>query len=80
MENLFIQSDKLLLGLGVIESTDLETYKSDKKNSYLPVVKVADSLGYKVSWNEEEKVVLLEKDLSNSDSPNDDEDDEIITK
>ncbi|MFB9757160.1 gamma-glutamyltransferase [Ectobacillus funiculus] len=75
----FIQSDKLLLGLGVIESTDLETYKSDK-NSYLPVVKVADSLGYKVSWNEEEKVVLLEKDLSNSDSPNDDEDDEIITK
>lgn len=75
----FIQSDKLLLGLGVIESTDLKIYESDK-TSYLPVIKVAESLGYKVNWNEEEKVVLLEKDSSNSDSPNDDEDDDIITK
>ncbi|KKI91293.1 gamma-glutamyltranspeptidase [Bacillus sp. SA1-12] len=74
----YIQSDKLLLGLGVIESTDLMIYQSNKK-SYLPVIKVAESLGYEVNWNEREKVVLLEKDASNSDNPNDDEDDDIIT-
>jgi gamma-glutamyltranspeptidase / glutathione hydrolase len=74
----YIQSDKLLLGLGVIESRDLMIYQSDKK-SYLPVIKVAESLGYEVNWNEKEKVVQLEKDLSNSDSPHDDEDDDIIT-
>ncbi|WP_028401302.1 gamma-glutamyltransferase [Ectobacillus panaciterrae] len=75
----YIQSDKLLLGLGAIESTDLKTYKPDKE-SYLPVIKVAESLGYKVNWNEKDKVILLEKDLSDHNSPNDDEDGDIITK
>jgi gamma-glutamyltranspeptidase/glutathione hydrolase len=32
-----------------------------------------------VNWNEIEKIVLLEKDASKSDNPNDDEDDDIIT-
>ncbi|MFF2459841.1 gamma-glutamyltransferase [Peribacillus simplex] len=74
----YIQSDKLLLGLGVIYSRDLKTYKTNK-NSYLSVIKTAKALGYKVDWNEKDKVILLEKDLSNYDNPNDDEDGDIIT-
>lgn len=74
----YIQSDKLLLGLGAIDSSDLNAYKPHKR-SYLPVLKVAQSLGYEVTWNEETKEVLLQKDLSDVDNPNDDEDDEVIT-
>jgi len=76
--NPYIQSDKLLLGLGVIDSKELETYKASK-NSYLSVIKTAKALGYKVEWNEKDKVILLEKDSSNDDNPNDDEDGDIIT-
>ncbi|MBK5502134.1 gamma-glutamyltransferase [Peribacillus sp. TH14] len=67
----YIQSDKLLLGLGVIGTADLKTYKPDNK-SYLPVIKVAKSLGYKVEWDEKDKVVLLEKDKTDVEDPDDD--------
>ena len=74
----YIQSDKLLLGLGVIDSSELKTYKTDN-NSYLSVIKTAKAFGYKVDWNEKDNVILLKKDLSNYDNPNDDEDGDIIT-
>ncbi|MET1176697.1 hypothetical protein ABG775_01725 [Peribacillus simplex] len=74
----YIQSEKLLLGLGVIYSRELKTYKTNK-NSYLSVIKTAKALGYKVDWNKKDKVILLEKDLYNYDNPNDDEDGDIIT-
>ncbi|MFJ8069811.1 gamma-glutamyltransferase [Peribacillus sp. NPDC096447] len=67
----YIQSDKLLLGLGAIETVDLEIFKPDKK-SYLPVLKVAKSLGYKAKWNEKDKVALLEKDPADIEDPDDD--------
>lgn len=67
----YIQSDKLLLGLGAIETVDLEIFKPDKK-SYLPVLKVAKSLGYKAKWNEKDKVALLEKDPDDIEDPDDD--------
>ncbi|CAH0168419.1 Gamma-glutamyltranspeptidase [Peribacillus sp. Bi96] len=60
-EKPYIQSDKLLLGLGVIQTGDLQTFKPDKK-SYLPVLSVGKSLGYKAKWNEKDKEALLEKD------------------
>ncbi|MGG0381465.1 gamma-glutamyltransferase [Priestia filamentosa] len=74
----YIQSDKLLLGLGIIEKEELKFYKA-KKNSYLSVIKTAEALGYKVDWDKKEKIVLLEKDPSNYDNPNDNEDGDIIT-
>lgn len=77
-EKPFIQSDKLLLGLGVIDTNDLKLYKTDK-NSYLSVIKTAKALGYKVDWDEKDKIILLEKDSSNYDNPNDDDDGDIIT-
>ena len=58
----YVQSDRLLLGLGVIDSSDLKLYKPNH-HSYLSVIKVAKSLGYKVKWDEEKKVVSLEKIL-----------------
>ncbi|MFF2288090.1 gamma-glutamyltransferase [Peribacillus butanolivorans] len=70
-EKPYIQSDKLLLGLGVIGTGDLETFKPDKK-SYLPVIKVAKSLGYKAKWNEKDKEALLEKDPADFEDPDDD--------
>ncbi|MGE7685515.1 gamma-glutamyltransferase [Peribacillus simplex] len=70
-EKPYIQSDKLLLGLGVIQSGDLETFKPDKK-SYLPVLRVAKSLGYKAKWNEKDKEALLEKDPADIADPDED--------
>ncbi|CAH0314056.1 Gamma-glutamyltranspeptidase [Peribacillus simplex] len=70
-EKPYIQSDKLLLGLGVIQSGDLETFKPDKK-SYLPVLRVAKSLGYKAKWNEKDKEALLEKDPADIEDPDED--------
>ncbi|AMM92825.1 gamma-glutamyltranspeptidase [Peribacillus simplex] len=70
-EKPYIQSDKLLLGLGVIGAGDLGTYEPDKK-SYLPVLKVAKSLGYKTKWNETDKEALLEKDPADFEDPDDD--------
>ncbi|MED3986794.1 gamma-glutamyltransferase [Peribacillus simplex] len=70
-EKPYIQSDKLLLGLGVIQSEDLETFKPDKK-SYLPVLRVAKSLGYKAKWNEKDKEALLEKDPADIEDPDED--------
>ncbi|MDG4849956.1 gamma-glutamyltransferase [Peribacillus frigoritolerans] len=67
----YIQSDKLLLGLGVIQTRDLETFKPDKK-SYLPVLGVAKSLGYKTKWNEKDKEALLEKDPADIEDPDED--------
>ncbi|KAB2487427.1 gamma-glutamyltransferase [Priestia endophytica] len=74
----YVQSDKLLLGLGIIEKEELKFYKT-KKNSYLSVIKTAEALGYKVDWDKKEKIVLLEKDPANYDNPNDNEDGDIIT-
>ena len=74
----YIQSDKLLLGLGAIDTSELKTFKANN-NSYLPVIKTAKALGYIVDWNEKDHVILLEKDLSKYDNPIDDEDDDIIT-
>ncbi len=76
--NPYIQSDKLLLGLGVIEAKDLIFYKPSR-GSYLPGIEVANSLGYKVNWDEKDKVLQLEKDLNDYNNPNDDEDGDIIT-
>lgn len=70
-EKPYIQSDKLLLGLGAIGTGDLETFKPDKK-SYLPVLRVAKSLGYKTKWNEKDKEALLEKDPADIEDPDDD--------
>ncbi|WP_260286220.1 gamma-glutamyltransferase [Peribacillus aracenensis] len=70
-EKPYIQSDKLLLGLGAIGTGDLETFKPDKK-SYLPVLRVAQSLGYKTKWNEKDKEALLEKDPADIGDPDDD--------
>lgn len=70
-EKPYIQSDKLLLGLGVIQTRDLETFKPDKK-SYLPVLGVAKSLGYKTKWNEKDKEALLEKDPADIEDPDED--------
>lgn len=70
-EKPYIQSDKLLLGLGAIGTGDLETFKPDKK-SYLPVLRVAQSLGYKAKWNEKDKEALLEKDPADIEDPDDD--------
>lgn len=70
-EKPYIQSDKLLLGLGAIGTGDLETFKPDKK-SYLPVLRVAKSLGYKAKWNEKDKEALLEKDPADIEDPDDD--------
>ncbi|WP_342605372.1 gamma-glutamyltransferase [Peribacillus sp. FSL E2-0159] len=70
-EKPYIQSDKLLLGLGVIQTGDLETFKPDKK-SYLPVLRVAKSLGYKAKWNEKDKEALLEKDSADIEDPDED--------
>ncbi|MBO0997574.1 gamma-glutamyltransferase [Bacillus sp. SD075] len=70
-EKPYIQSDKLLLGLGVIQTGDLETFKPDKK-SYLPVLRVAKSLGYKAKWNEKDKEALLEKDPADIEDPDED--------
>ncbi|MFH0070311.1 gamma-glutamyltransferase [Peribacillus sp. NPDC056705] len=70
-EKPYIQSDKLLLGLGAIGTGDLETFKPDKK-SYLPVLRVAKSLGYKTKWNEKDKEALLEKDPAGIGDPDDD--------
>ncbi|MEF2094460.1 gamma-glutamyltransferase [Bacillus sp. CFBP9009] len=67
----YIQSDKLLLGLDAIETVDLKIFNPDKK-SYLPVLKVAKSLGYKAKWNEKDKVALLEKDPADIEDPDDD--------
>ncbi len=73
----YVQSDRLLLGLGVIDSSDLKLYKPNH-HSYLSVIKVAKSLGYKVKWDEEKKVVSLEKDPGENDT-GDDEDGDVIT-
>ncbi|MDM5212844.1 gamma-glutamyltransferase [Peribacillus sp. NJ4] len=70
-EKPYIKSDKLLLGLGAIGTGDLETFKPDKK-SYLPVLRVAKSLGYKAKWNEKDKEALLEKDPADIEDPDDD--------
>ncbi|MGE7903113.1 gamma-glutamyltransferase [Peribacillus sp. NPDC094092] len=70
-EKPYIQSDKLLLGLGAIGTGDLETFKPDKK-SYLPVLRVAQSLGYKAKWKEKEKEALLEKDPADIEDTDDD--------
>lgn len=67
----YIQSDKLLLGLGVIGTKDLKTYKPDQK-SFLPVLRVGKVTGFKVEWNEEDKVVLLEKDPTDYEDIDDD--------
>ena len=73
----YVQSDRLLLGLGVIDSSDLKLYKPNY-HSYLSVIKVAKSLGYKVKWDDEKKVVSLEKDPGEDDA-DDDEDGDVIT-
>ncbi|MGE7601516.1 gamma-glutamyltransferase [Peribacillus sp. NPDC097675] len=67
----YIQSDKLLLGLGLISSKDLKTYKPNEE-SYLPVIKAAKATGFKVTWNDKEKMVLLEKDPADIEDPDDD--------
>lgn len=57
----YIQADKLLLGL----NGGAEAFKSDEvqinEESFLPVKKVAEKLGYSVSWDAQEWTIHLEK-------------------
>jgi gamma-glutamyltranspeptidase/glutathione hydrolase len=57
----YIQAQKLALGLG----TDFAAFKNmavaiDGKG-FLPVKKVAEAMGYTVQWNEEERILQLQK-------------------
>ncbi|GAX91089.1 gamma-glutamyltransferase [Effusibacillus lacus] len=58
----YILADKLMLGLGAANQEEFKPYivEMDGK-SYLPVRKVAEMLGYKVSWSHADSTVLLEK-------------------
>lgn len=58
----YVQADKLLLGLGLKANRVKAAAISVGGKSYLPVRSVAEEAGYKVSWNNEERVVLLEKE------------------
>ncbi|TGV04278.1 gamma-glutamyltransferase, partial [Mesorhizobium sp. M00.F.Ca.ET.186.01.1.1] len=57
----YVQADKLLLGLGA----GSEDFRSDvftvNGMEYLPVKKVAEKLGYAVSWDERARVIALNK-------------------
>ncbi|GEB31042.1 MULTISPECIES: gamma-glutamyltransferase [Brevibacillus] len=57
----YVQADKLLLGLGA----GSEDFRSDaltvNGTEYLPVKKVAEKLGYAVSWDERARVIALNK-------------------
>ncbi|WEZ06568.1 ArsR/SmtB family transcription factor [Priestia flexa] len=74
----YVQADKLLLGLGLLKTSDLKMYKPTK-HSYLPAATTAVGAGFEVEWDEEKKELSLERDPVEIDNPIDDEDGDIIT-
>ncbi|HZG79728.1 MAG TPA: gamma-glutamyltransferase, partial [Brevibacillus sp.] len=57
----YIQADKLLLGLnGGAQAFKSDAVQIDGKE-FLPVKKVAEKLGYSVSWDAKERTIHLEK-------------------
>lgn len=66
-----------MLGLGVVDLSDLKLYKLNYY-FYLLVIKVVKLFGYKVKWDDEKKVVLLEKDFGEDDIGDDEDGDVII--
>ncbi|MCM3066698.1 gamma-glutamyltransferase [Priestia flexa] len=74
----YVQADKLLLGLGLLKTSDLKMYKPTK-HSYLPAATTAVVAGFEVEWDEEKKELSLERDPVEIDNPIDDEDGDIIT-
>ncbi|RXT09105.1 gamma-glutamyltransferase [Ammoniphilus sp. CFH 90114] len=62
----YVEADKLLLGLGVDGKDVTLTELTHNGKNYLPIRALAESLGYKVSWNDEERAVLLEKEVASS--------------
>ncbi len=65
----YVEAGKLLLGLGA-EAKELAVVPILVNGvEFLPVRVVAEGLGYKVSWNNEDRAVLLEKEKAKTTTP-----------